>query len=94
METDLRGLSSYRLSQVGEGGSDLQIWVHLRCLATWKCRGSHGTFRYSWEKKKTADLKPSNDVTGRAWRCGPTAVEMIGYEIAQLSRPLAASSSD
>lgn len=44
--------------------------------------------------KKTADLKPSNDVTGRARRCGPTAVEMIGYEIAQLSRPFAASSSD
>lgn len=54
---------------------------------------SHGTFRYSREK---ADLKLANDVTGweRWWGLTAVKITLIRYEITQLSRLLAASSSD
>lgn len=57
---------------------------------------SHGMFGHCWGGGAGADLKPAEDATARAERCGVTAATLTlgAYEIAALGRLLAASLTD
>lgn len=65
---------------------------HLRGL---EASQGHGMFGHCWGGAG-ADLKPAEDATARAERCGVTAATLTlgAYEIATLGRLLAASLTD